>query len=274
MDQRSHLSTAIAAIAIDSDITKPYLGPISSVATRRTADWITPTEARTMKSRQTFSSWRSAAVAVATLGALAGACTTASAEPIDLETLGLSIQANIQAGSSFEAVVPNDPATSVEVISAPPGVTANISETPDGTSIRLSISVDADTPRGLYNLGLRAERDGESFELGWPFEVVEAVTLPSSSPEALRDEVLVAIAGKDSDALRSLWPASSWDAFGADILDDFVPAPDTGECQRSSDVLSECFVFELDVPRVLELTMELGGDGAWTVTGVSFESTN
>jgi hypothetical protein len=129
-----------------------------------------------------------AAVALAVVLAACG-----SASTVDLESLGLMIEADIQAGSRFETVVPARPDTTIDVVSAPPGVTASISEASDGESIVLSVVVEGDTPRGAYNLALRVVQDGEEYELGWPFEVVEpagaAATLPGSVEAVLTVEI-------------------------------------------------------------------------------------
>ena len=120
--------------------------------------------------------------AAAGLAVMLTAC--GSTSTVDLESLGLMIEADIQAGSRFEVAVPASPNTTIEVVEAPPGVTASISETAGGESILLSVVVENDTPRGAYNLALRVVQDGDEFELGWPFEVVEpagtATTLPGS----------------------------------------------------------------------------------------------
>ena len=120
--------------------------------------------------------------AAAALAVMLAAC--GSSSTVDLESLGLMIEADIQAGSRFEVVVPARPDTTIEVVSAPPGVTASITEASGGESIVLSVAVENDTPRGAYNLALRVVQDGDEYELGWPFEVVEpagtATTLPGS----------------------------------------------------------------------------------------------
>jgi len=89
----------------------------------------------------------SAAVVVFAL--VAGAC--GSATTVDRESLGLMIEADIQAGTRFEVSVPNNSDFSIEVASAPAGVTASISETADGETLLLSVEVGADTPRGAYD---------------------------------------------------------------------------------------------------------------------------
>ena len=116
---------------------------------------------------------RLVAVTVTTLALLVGAC--GSTESVTIEDLGMSVEIDIQAGSEFELAFPLDHDTDISVASAPPGVTATITEAPNGESILLAVAVASDTPRGAYNLALLATRNGEDYELGWPFDVVEPV---------------------------------------------------------------------------------------------------
>lgn len=113
---------------------------------------------------------RRIAVAAA-LTVLVGAC--GSSSTVDIQSLGLDVGAEIQAGQQFELSVPVEPDTTIELVSAPPGVTASLTEAADGKSVRLALDVDADTPRGAYNVALRVDKDGKEYELGWPFDVVE-----------------------------------------------------------------------------------------------------
>jgi hypothetical protein len=113
------------------------------------------------------------AVAAAALALFAGACS--SDESVTLEDLGLDIEVDIEAGTEFELGVPLDPDTVVDVVAAPPGVNAGISAQPSEGSLLLTVAVDPDTPRGAYDLALLVTRNGEEYELGWPFEVVEPV---------------------------------------------------------------------------------------------------
>jgi len=115
--------------------------------------------------------FRLGVAALAAVTFMAGAC--ASAEPVSLENLGLSMEVDIQAGGAFEVTVPVDPDTRVSVVAAPRGVTAAISEAPDERQLLLSVAVHSDTPRGAYNLALLVTRDGRAYELGWPFDVVD-----------------------------------------------------------------------------------------------------
>ena len=111
---------------------------------------------------------------------LVAACS--ATEAVDIESLGLALTVDIQAGTTFEVAVPATPNTTLTVVSAPPGVSATITDAPDDM-IQLSVAVDEDTPRGAYNLALLAVRDGESYELGWPFEVIEPeVSAPTTVP--------------------------------------------------------------------------------------------
>lgn len=124
--------------------------------------------------------WRRALVVVA--ASATAACSSSPA--VDIESLGLAITVDIQAGSIFEVAVPATASTELSVVSAPPGVSATITDVPDGM-IRLVVAVDEDTPRGAYNLALLAVRDGDRFELGWPFEVVEPdAAAPTTGPVA------------------------------------------------------------------------------------------
>lgn len=91
----------------------------------------------------------------------------------DIESLGLAIDTQIEAGSTFEVTVPMDPATSIVVAAAPPGVEAEIMRTPSGEAIVLSIAVDPGTPQGSYDLALMVNREATEYRLAWPFEVVE-----------------------------------------------------------------------------------------------------
>ena len=96
----------------------------------------------------------------------------------------------------------------------------------------------------------------------------------SPSPEALRDELVAAILANDAEALRSLWPVSSWETLGTDVLATFVPRSESGACDRLSETSAHCFVFERNVPFVLGLTMELQNSGGWALTVVGLDSTN
>ncbi|NNL98911.1 MAG: hypothetical protein HKO63_11965 [Acidimicrobiia bacterium] len=106
------------------------------------------------------------------LAVMVAACGAATG--VELEDLGLAVGAHIQAGADFELVVPAQPDTTIEVVLAPPGVVASISDASGGDSIRLAVAVDQDTPRGAYNLALRVVKDGEEYEFGWPFRVIES----------------------------------------------------------------------------------------------------
>lgn len=123
-----------------------------------------------MQTIRSMRRWRRALAAVAASAVLAAACSSSAAP--DIESLGLAITADIQAGSTFEVAVPATADTELSVVSAPSGVGATITDAPEGM-IRLAVAVGEDTPRGAYNLALLAVRDGERYELGWAFEVVE-----------------------------------------------------------------------------------------------------
>ena len=141
-------------------------------------------------------------VAAVVLALVAGAC--GSTSTVDRESLGLMIEADIQAGTRFEVSVPMQPDTSIEVVSAPAGVTASISEVAGGGAILLSVAVDADTPRGAYNLGLLATRDGEEFLIDWPFDVVDGGSTPTTQPGSAEARLTV-----DTPLLGELFPSPS-----------------------------------------------------------------
>lgn len=124
---------------------------------------------------------RFAAVAVLALTVLATACSDTN--PPDIESLNLAISADIQAGTTFEVAVPEKADTSIRVKTTPAGVTAAITDGPEAGTIVLTVNVEFDTPRGAYNLGLSVVRDGEEYEVGWPFEVVDpGGAAPSPGP--------------------------------------------------------------------------------------------
>lgn len=95
-----------------------------------------------------------------------------------------------------------------------------------------------------------------------------------ATPEALRDGLTAAIAAGDLGSARGLWPPSTWDELGPDVMNGFAPNSDSPDCDRISEGAAHCLVFEQDYPRVLELTMALDTSGNWTITAVSLESTN
>ena len=114
--------------------------------------------------------WRFVAAAAALI-VLAAACS--SADGPDLESLSLKIDTDIQAGATFEVAVPKQAGTTVSVATSPAGVTAAITPDRTGGFMVLTVNVEFDTPPGPHNLGLLVDRDGEEYELGWPFEVTE-----------------------------------------------------------------------------------------------------
>ncbi|NND02383.1 MAG: hypothetical protein HKN91_06300 [Acidimicrobiia bacterium] len=160
-----------------------------------------------MKETNSIRPWRQVLVAIAASSMLMAACS--ATEAVDIESLGLVVSADIQAGTTFELAVPSNPDVELTVVSAPPGVTATLSEVADERWL-LKIVVDEDTPRGAYNLALRAVRDGESYELGWPFEVVEPVgavstTVPVDTTQpAVVDEFLVVDSPQPGDVFDDL----------------------------------------------------------------------
>jgi hypothetical protein len=205
---------------------------------------------------------------------LAGCSNT---EPADLESLGLAIAADVQAGERFEVTVAKDPEISITGVSAPPGVTAVASE-PDDQTLTLTVDVDVETAPGTYNVILRTDRSGTGAELEWPFDVIEANADTSADPapaaEDIRDEFVAALLAKDATALEALWPESSWDTLGLDVIDWFVPTEPEGTCEPFEDGRTVCFVFEQGVPRVLGLTMDLTSAHGWVITSVTVDSTN
>ena len=129
---------------------------------------------------RSITAWRRALVGVAAAFVLLTACS--SAESVDIESLGLEMTVDIQAGSKIEIAVRETPDIDLTIVSAPPGVSADITDGSEGM-ILLTVTVDEATPRGAYNLAMLAVRDGERFELGWPFEVVEPVgAAPPAGP--------------------------------------------------------------------------------------------
>ena len=124
-----------------------------------------------MFSKIRFSSWRTATLAATALIVLAAACSSADAP--DLESIGLAVETDIQAGSTFEVTVPRQADTSVSVATMPPGVTAAFTPGAADDTIKLTVNVEFDVPRGEYDLGLSVVRDGEEYTVGWPFEVTE-----------------------------------------------------------------------------------------------------
>ena len=95
-----------------------------------------------------------------------------------------------------------------------------------------------------------------------------------ATPEALRDGLTAAIAAGDLGSARGLWPPSTWDVLGSDVMNGVAPNSDSPDCDRISEDKAHCLVFEQDYPRVLELTMALDTTGSWTITVISLESTN
>lgn len=215
------------------------------------------------------------AIAALVLATLLGGCS--NPEPADLESLGLAIAADVQPGERFELTAAKDRDISITSVSAPSGVTATVSE-PDPATVTLSVAVDSGTPAGTYTLLLRTDRNGNGAELEWPFDVVDAEPELSDGgvipAEEIRDRFVDALAAKDPVALQALWPGSSWESLGLDVIGWFVPAQPDAPCQQFDDGSATCFVFEDGVSRVLGLTMEPTGSDGWTITSVSLDSTN
>jgi len=136
---------------------------------------------------------------------LASACSASSAP--DLESLGLAIETDIQAGATFEVTVPKQPNMTVSVKTTPAGVTAAITDGPTQDMLRLTVHVEFDTPRGDYNLGLSAIRDGEEFLVGWPFTVTEpespTPTTTRATTQPPTEAVLTVVSPQPGDLMVS-----------------------------------------------------------------------
>ena len=91
---------------------------------------------------------------------------------VDLEQLGLSVSAEIQAGLSVEFTVPLPEGRVVTLGTVPEGVTATLTPAREGT-MTLRVAPSADMPRGEYLLGIVVVTDGEQQELSWPFRVAD-----------------------------------------------------------------------------------------------------
>ena len=186
------------------------------------------------------SRWRLLATTVTTLALLMGAC--GSTESVTIESLGLSVEVDIQAGSEFELAFPLDQDTSIGVVSAPPGVTATITEASNGESMLLAVAVDAATPRGAYNLALLATRNGEDYELGWPFDVVEPVgaASPTDPVATTQPGVVGALLTVDSPLPGAVFTSSS-------TLRGETSSPTVGYRLNAGDiVLAEGTAFTVD----------------------------
>ncbi|MDH3539456.1 MAG: hypothetical protein OEP52_05645 [Acidimicrobiia bacterium] len=202
-------------------------------------------------------------VAAAVLVLVAGAC--GSSSTVDRESLGLMIEADIQAGSRFEVSVPMQPDTAIEVVSAPAGVTASISEAADGGALLLSVAVDADTPRGAYNLGLLATQDGEEHLIGWPFDVVDAGSTATTQPGSV-----VGLLTLDTPQVDELFPSPS-------ILSGAAPTPTVDYrltaggwvlAEGTIDVIDGEFsaVVEFTNSCCVDMTLEVFNDGGLSLT--------
>ena len=140
-------------------------------------------------------------LSVAALTVLAAACS--SPEAVTLENLGLAIEADIQAGASFEVVVPMRADTTVRVVSAPDGVTAAVVDSLDGETRVLTLAVASDTPRGAYSLGLGVVRDGEELLIGFPFDIIEPIGAPSPTLPGSVEALLTVESPQPSDLFET-----------------------------------------------------------------------
>jgi hypothetical protein len=151
---------------------------------------------------------RSVLAAIAVFAVLTAACS--SSEPLDIESLNLAVGTEIQAGATFEVAVPATEGVELSVVAAPPGVTAELTGAGE-EMLLLRVAVDADTPRGAYNLALLAMRDGDRYELGWPFDVVDpGGAAPTNGPVATTQPGIVdALLVVDSPQVGDLFPSLS-----------------------------------------------------------------
>ncbi len=140
----------------------------------------------------------------------------------------------------------------------------------------LSVSTEPGLEPGTYTLLLRTDRSGEEAELEWPFEVQEgdAAAQVVVSPEEVSSQFASALFARDSGALQAMWPESSWDTLGVDVIESFVPNLDPPACELFDEGSAQCLVFERNDPWVLGLTMEPAGPEGWTITAVSLDSTD
>lgn len=152
---------------------------------------------------------RQVAVVLASFAVVAAACSSSDAP--DIESLGLAMTVDIQAGATFEVTVPAIANTDLSVLSAPPGVAATLTEGAGASTMLLRVAVDEDTPRGAYNLALLAVRDGERYELGWPFAVIEPVgAAPTTGPVATtQPSVVEALLVVDTPQIGDVFPSLS-----------------------------------------------------------------
>ena len=153
-------------------------------------------------SNNEFNRRRFAMAAALALMVLASACSASTAP--DLESLGLAIETDIQAGATFEVAAPMQPDTTVSVKTTPAGVTAAITDGRTAGMMLLTVNVEFDTPRGSYSLGLSVIRDGEEFVVGWPFEVVEpGGPTPTTTQQPTTEAVLTVESPQPGDLMVS-----------------------------------------------------------------------
>lgn len=161
---------------------------------------------------------------LAVLPVVGGACSSSTP---DLESIGLAVETGIQAGTTLELGFPVATDTTVRVASAPAGITASV-VTSDGQGLNiLRVDVDADTPRGSYNLGLGVVQDGTETVVSWPFEVVDG----DESPIAIAERLRTAVNNRDAESVAEMAPNTP-----ADTLDFFIGG---GPFESV-----ECYVFE------------------------------
>lgn len=99
------------------------------------------------------------------------ACSGSSAPTI--ETVGLEVRADVQQGTTFQIVVPQDPEVRLSVAQTPPDVVASF--TPSGDDgLLFTIEVGPAAPEGPQKIDLLATVDGEASPLEWDFVVVPA----------------------------------------------------------------------------------------------------
>lgn len=87
-----------------------------------------------------------------------------------VESLGLPFGGEIQAGATFQMAVPTQKDTRIEVLANPTGISSATFDENGMTNI--VIEADENVPRGDSSLSLRVFRDGNEFDLSWPFTVI------------------------------------------------------------------------------------------------------
>lgn len=110
------------------------------------------------------------ALAVAAFAFLMNGC--GPDDTLDLADIGIGVTSDIQAGGTYDLTFRAPDNVLVDIASVPAGTMAELRPAA-GSSYRLLVRVDSDTPRGDYNLGIQATINGETQLIGWPFTVTE-----------------------------------------------------------------------------------------------------